>query len=415
MLWPMEVTDDLPVFGPTVLLELLATAPWPGGWRVAGARNTADAGARRGRPVSVELIAGERAVTLELAHREDRDNAYAHVGDIAIGYWPPATPEDAVPLCEVVARTLTTACPRFLFLPPSDVAAPEPGSGWDARPPRGATVGPSALAAEEQRALKPLVAAYPRFHAGHALVLRQQQDGGVVLTFPAPATPDDTFLLAPRRFASNQLLRTYFERLGYGWDADGRVRTVPTPATFRARVHAGAGFLPRLLTSRWRTVPARAWLSHLCSGELPINVGTRALFGALQPLRLPALASSRRATTFTSPLFHALGHDMSTHVLLLHRIPPGHVAALGREIDRAAAPLVLRSGPFAPMPLLRFFENDLTRACRDIWVRIDRPQDFTSAFESALPEIRDQMHQRVAAVGRRRAHRLYFHGTAWLE
>jgi hypothetical protein len=280
-------------------------------------------------------------------------------------------------------------------------------------------------AAKEAQRLAPWRAAYGAFY-GRAPELRQQGSDGVwTLRF---RREDDRFDLFRRmvgtlgRFANKPRMLTHLRSLGFDWDEDGVLLTMPTPHGFRERMAAlglsGSGFAPEILALDGLDLPAGAWLSRLFSAVVPINVGTESLYAHELPGGHSRVFARRTAAArWQQSMIHhllAVPHDTTKHVLALHLVPRSCLLDLGERARAGVGPfrrwlggdLSLRhprslgsvpKGWLAPVPLLTFYENDLVDYCHSVWAAVDVPEDFVATFtrKSHYAQLLDVLSRRL--------------------
>ncbi len=271
--------------------------------------------------------------------------------------------------------------------------------------------------AKEARDIAPWRAAYEAFY-GHAPELRRGDDGSQLVF----RREHDRFGLFRRMvgtlgmFAEKPRMLAHLRVLGFDWDEDGVLLTIPTPMSFRERMAglglSGSGFVPEVVLLDALGIPAGAWLTHLTRAVVPLNVGTERLYAR----ELPAGRSARRERSMIHHLL-CLPHDTTKHVLVFHLIPGSCLAELGDRARSALGPgrrwlggdvshrLARFLGPLpkgllAPVVLLTFYENDLYDYCQRVWSVLDRPEDFAPTFarKSHYAQLVDVLSRRVAQV-----------------
>jgi hypothetical protein len=273
-------------------------------------------------------------------------------------------------------------------------------------------------AAKEARDLAPWRAAYGGFF-GHAPELRRADDGSSVLVF---RREEDRFGLFRRMvgtlgmFAKKPRMLAHLRALGFDWDEDGVILTIPTPTSFGERAAilglAKSGFMPEIVVLDALDIPSGAWLTHLMRAVVPLNVGTERLYAR----ELRARRTARRERSMIHHLL-CLPHDTTKHLLVFHLVPRSCLDDLGVRA-RAALGLgrswlggdvslhlarvlgALPKGLLAPVPLLTFYENDLYDYCQRVWSVVDQPEDFAPTFarKSHYVQLVDVLSRRVAQV-----------------
>jgi hypothetical protein len=257
-----------------------------------------------------------------------------------------------------------------------------------------------ALVGEEQELvlLGPWRRAYEA-HYGRAPELRTDA-GTSTLTFRREVDDPDLYrrmVGTLGRFADKPKLRERVRALGYGWDEDGLLLTVPLPTALLHRMRAlglhGSGFVPEFIVLNSLDLPIGAWLLRLAAGTVPIQVGTAELYSR-ETSRPPRGKGKRRQGRWTHHLLSLL-HDMTKHVLPLHMVPRATLEQLGERVVSALGPLrrrvaretrwarLLSAVPkewLAPVALLTFYENDLVDYGHAVWSAIEVPEDFEPTF-----------------------------------
>jgi hypothetical protein len=162
-----------------------------------------------------------------------------------------------------------------------------------------------------------------------------QPDAGQQMTFPRVFKPVE-LVGGIGHIRHSPALLAHVRRLGFDWDADGRVLTVPAPGAFNTRLAAcglpEAGFVVCCANGTTGTMPLGPWLLRYMGGAMTILVNAPAFYGAL--LR-PGQPPYRRDDARWGLL--SVGHDLSVHALNYHLIPHAAVADLAARI-RAAVP-----------------------------------------------------------------------------
>ena len=234
-----------------------------------------------------------------------------------------------------------------------------------------AHLGPWAAAFEavcgEAVAVRPLDAADPA--AGHSL------------TFPRVFTPIE-LIGGIGHFERSAALREHVRRLGFEWDADGRVMTVPAPGALNARLATlglpAAGLRVAYAGACTPAMPLGPWLLRYLDGVITVLINAPAFYGAL----LRAAPHERDQARWG---LMSTAHDLSVHALNYHLIPHSAVADLAERI-RSAVPerYAAWSEPDAgaPLTLTYFFDNDLNRYTYAVWCRCERAEDFAAVFRA---------------------------------
>lgn len=229
-------------------------------------------------------------------------------------------------------------------------------------------------------------------HYGTPLqAVRLSDDELPSIRFPVVAPEQGLLMRAPRPFRRDAYTIGYLEDLGFLVDADGWVATVPLPAVFarrRSRLEQRGGLRPELRRLRTTLFSARAWLSEIVGGVLPVNVNGslgRGLAAAARTLPIP---SSTRA--YLNNHFNALGHDLGLHGLAWHRIPRGQMAEL-----RRLARVGLTRGRRVSLSVAGWFEERLTAASLESWAEAATPTEFEDRFATRFPALRYALAREV--------------------
>jgi hypothetical protein len=201
------------------------------------------------------------------------------------------------------------------------------------------------------------------------------------LTFPRVFDPID-LIGGTGHFRRNRAMTEHLRRMGFDWDADGRVMTVPAPGAFNARLADVApcesGFLLAYANGTEHAMPLGPWMLRYMDGVITLLVNAPAYYESL-------LSGGRRPRSRADPRWGLLSvaHDLSVHALNYHLIPRAAVADVARRI-RAALPERAAAwtdpATVAPLTLTYFFDNDLNRYTYAVWCRCERPQDFGAIF-----------------------------------
>lgn len=185
------------------------------------------------------------------------------------------------------------------------------------------------------------------------------------LRYPAPVTDALLGALRPvdHRILERRAHRRAIRDLGFHIDADGVLRTVPTPAAFRRRAQALGLDPPVRPELRWirGSQAGPDWLETLTTGVFPVGV-PRAW-----SLRIPLV----RAPIST------LAHDLGFHCLPL--------AFAGKE---AWAALIAPLGTDRRADVVRWMEGPVTNACWEAWAGVDAPAELPAAIAAAWSDLR---------------------------
>ncbi len=223
-----------------------------------------------------------------------------------------------------------------------------------------------------------------------------------VLFAPIPsrlATGPSYFLAAPEPFLQRRVLSDYLRALGYFVEEDGLVRTVPTPETLRRLLVEmdvlNTGFRARLMPVDDYRVDPRSWLDLYVEGSIGINVGAAAFYA--RHARKLALRVPNR---FWCEHLAVVGHDMSVHVLLTHRMPVAQISELGALAEPTLRRCKNAGRKDALLPLVDFYEEDLPQVCREVWEHLSTPDDFERAVGVRRSELLARCRQRTAECER---------------
>jgi hypothetical protein len=216
--------------------------------------------------------------------------------------------------------------------------------------------------------------------------------GPVVLEPLEPATPAAGIrMIFPRvfrpieliggigHFQINRAMSEHVRRMGFEWDDEGRVRTVPAPGAFNARLTTvgieNAGFRLAYANDTTHAMPLGPWLRRYMDGVITLLVNTPEFYEKLltdpQPPEDPRWG------------LMSVAHDLSVHGLNYHLVPHTAAVDLAGRI-RAAVPeryaAWSRPGTVTPLTLTYFYDNDFNRYTYAVWCRCTRPEDFASIF-----------------------------------
>lgn len=204
---------------------------------------------------------------------------------------------------------------------------------------------------------------------------------GLRMTFPRVFQPVE-LIGGTGHFRQRPAMVEHVRRMGFAWDADGRVMTVPAPGAFNARLAAmgfrQAGFLLAYANGTAPAMPLGPWLRRYMSGVITVLVNAPAFYESLS-------SAGSRANPRDDPRWGlmSLAHDLSVHALNYHLIPHVAVADLANRI-RAAVPeryaAWSQPGTMTPLTLTYFYDNDFNRYTYAVWCRCERPEDFGSIF-----------------------------------
>jgi hypothetical protein len=202
---------------------------------------------------------------------------------------------------------------------------------------------------------------------------------GQCLTFPRVFTPIE-LIGGIGHFERSVALREHVRQLGFEWDTDGRVMTVPAPGALNARLatrgRPAAGFRVAYTGARAPAMPLGPWLLSYLDGVITVLINAPEFYTAL----LRAAPHEREQARWG---LMSTAHDLSVHALNYHLIPHSAVTDLAERI-RIAVPgrYAAWSEPraTAPLTLTYFFDNDLNRYAYAVWCRCEQAEDFTVVF-----------------------------------
>jgi len=245
--------------------------------------------------------------------------------------------------------------------------------------------GPDAEAA----LLAPFFAAYRRRFGVAPATARDAH--GLLLRFPAHDTPAHAAVVGRVDvLGGHPAVRAYLQHIGFAWDARGFIAGAPAPASLIARVPA-LGPRPRYYQAAYSAMNKRTWLEGNLRGELPLALGARAYYAALDLAARLRLPEPRRVRAGRDYHFFGVQHDLSKHLLLTHLVPRPLLLDLGRALATGLRPW--HRGPLVSAPLVRFYENDLLAYCQQIWRDLADPAQF--AATCLLPPNLDQLWRAV--------------------
>ena len=204
---------------------------------------------------------------------------------------------------------------------------------------------------------------------------------GQRMTFPPIFTPIE-LVGGTGHFRQHPEMVAQVRRLGFEWNADGRVMTVPAPGVFNARIASlgtpQAGFSIAYFGAAASTMPLGPWLLRYMHGVITVLVCAPAFYDSLLRGGL-----RRRHRDQARWGLMSLAHDLSVHALNYHLIPHAAVTDLANRI-RTAVPERYASwaqpGASAPLTLTYFYDNDFNRYAYAVWCRCERPAEFAALF-----------------------------------
>lgn len=343
----------------------------------------------------VEFRRDARPLHVVVSTSDGQEQALARGSLLSIGYRGPADPLDiewlnaaqaalSGPEAAVLAQ-VAEGCVA------SDTAtATDP---WEERP------GEPLPAAEQY--LEPLLAAHAaHFGARPQPLFHKQLTGAICLRYPQVKTHNQFFPEPGPHAQRPGVIRDYLQALGYATGADGRIRTVPTPTSFPRfcdQHGVDPAFAPKLFSHPGIRFQRLHWLTLLAGGVTPINYADERLYRWFHLARVAKLNRTYVVEDALVSHLGALGHDMSTHVLALHRIPRNHVQDICSRV-RLALPKQRDAWRFSVAPITDFFEEDLTLECWKIWRQISAPAEFEAQFDARSAAILELLDARIASA-----------------
>jgi hypothetical protein len=197
---------------------------------------------------------------------------------------------------------------------------------------------------------------------------------GQRITFPAVFQPIE-LLGGIGHFQQHPSLVAHLRRMGFEWNDEGRVVTVPAAGAFNSRLASvgfpQAGFAVAYANGATHSMPLGPWLRRYMGGVITLLVNAPSFYESLgdpQKARWGLLS---------------VAHDLSVHALNYHLIPHQAVADLAHRI-RTALPARYeawsRPTAAAPLTLTYFYDNDFNRYTYAVWCRCRRPDDFAPIF-----------------------------------
>lgn len=190
---------------------------------------------------------------------------------------------------------------------------------------------------------------------------------GTVLRFDGPIEPVE-MLGSTGHLAQSPALLAHARALGFDWDPQGVVRTVPSPDTFNARADRllppGVGYRMGYVRHGRRNMALGGFLLTYLDGRVPVQLAPEEFY----------VEVARRAGEVTAGElgfhFTSFAHDLSVHALNYQVIPAALREAVRARITEALPERVAAwREPEAPGPLTltTFFDNDLNRFAYAVW------------------------------------------------
>lgn len=204
---------------------------------------------------------------------------------------------------------------------------------------------------------------------------------GLRLTFPRVFQPIE-LVGGFGHFRHSAALIDQVTRLGFAWEDDGRVLTVPAAGTFNAllELHGlpDAGFRLAYSNGAEPSMPLGPWLRRYMDGVITVLVQTPSFYEMLLAPDLPPPFRDGARWGLLS-----VAHDLSVHALNYQLIPHVAIDDLAARIrtavpDRYAA--WVDPSAVTPLTLTFFYDNDLNRYTYAVWCRCQCPEDFARVF-----------------------------------
>lgn len=202
-------------------------------------------------------------------------------------------------------------------------------------------------------------------------------DAGLRMTFPKLFHPIE-LIGGIGHFQRSRAMKAHVRRMGFDWDEEGRVRTVPAAGAFNARLATvgfeNSGFLLAYANDTTPTMPLGPWLRRYMQGIITVLVNKPTFYESL------ARAEPREGMRWG---FTSLAHDLSVHALNYHLVPHSAVVDLADRIHAAVPERYeawARAETITPLTLTYFYDNDFNRYTYAVWSLCERPQDFPMIF-----------------------------------
>jgi hypothetical protein len=264
---------------------------------------------------------------------------------------------------------------------------------------------------DEREFLEPWLDGFERAHGVRPQLRR--------LDKPTANAPDDLWSVTfPMVFQSSEdigqaatfrhmpRMVEHVRRMGFDWDAQGRILTIPTPCTYNALLPIVAGpdcgYEAFYVREDVPMISLGPWLRAYAAGRQPLHVGSSAFYR--QPYQTP---NEGPIKNFSEPSLRwhvtAFMHDVSVHLLNYHLVPRRCILDIGRRIREAMADRFEGwSAPrsMAPFTLTWFFDFDINSYCYGVWCRAEGPERFGPIFaaESNYSQLLAALQQRIEEV-----------------
>jgi hypothetical protein len=219
---------------------------------------------------------------------------------------------------------------------------------------------------------------------------------GTALVFHGPVEPVE-MLGSTGHLAQSPALLAHARVMGFGWDASGVVRTVPSPDTFNRRaarlLPPGAGYRMGYDRSERRNMALGGFLLRYLDGCVPVQLAPPSFYREVLA-RAGEVTAGELGFHFTS-----FAHDLSVHALNYQVVPAGLRAAIRARVTTALpARVAAWEGPEAPGPLTltAFFDNDVNRFCYAVWTASDTVDEALRVAESHSAQLLACLDHRIA-------------------